>query len=51
MDTNEEQQVSRKRLIGRILAFAATFVVFASLLWLLWGNLRQNVWVYYTDDA
>ncbi|MFP6886246.1 MAG: hypothetical protein VB997_01740, partial [Opitutales bacterium] len=51
MDTNEEQRVSRKRLIGRILAVAATFVVFASLLWLLWGNLRHNVWVYYTDDA
>ena len=51
MDDNEEQTISKKRLIGRILAFVAIVATFSTLLWLLWGNLRHNVWVYYTDDA
>ena len=30
---------------------SGAFLVFASICWLVWDNLRQNIWAYYTDDA
>ena len=38
-------------MIARVLAFSVLLLAFSVTLWLLWGNLRENVWVYYTDDA
>ncbi|MFP6900237.1 MAG: hypothetical protein VCA36_04805, partial [Opitutales bacterium] len=55
MDSKEQEQkqepISRKRKIGRILLVLAALLVFVSLSWMVWDNLRQNVWAYYTDDA
>ncbi|MBT7741837.1 MAG: hypothetical protein HN727_08565, partial [Opitutae bacterium] len=34
-----------------ILLAAAALVAFVAISWLVWDNLRQNVWVYYTDEG
>ena len=51
MDQKEQEKDSRKRRICRALLLSGTLLVFASLCWLVWDNLRQNIWAYYTDDA
>ena len=51
MEENTEEKTSKKQMVARVLAFSVLLLAFSVTLWLLWGNLRENVWVYYTDDA
>ena len=51
MELEEQKKQERKRRIFRALLLSGAFLVFASLCWLVWDNLRQNIWAYYTDDA
>ncbi len=51
MDSNNSEPVGSKRRIVSILLAVVALVAFATISWLVWDNLRQNVWVYYTDDA
>jgi len=51
MDSNNSEPVGNKRRIVSILLAAAALVAFVAISWLVWDNLRQNVWVYYTDEG
>ena len=51
MDNEEQEKNDKKRRLFRALLLSGVFLIFASLCWLAWDNLRQNVWAYYTDEA
>lgn len=51
MDSNNTEPVGNKRRIMSILLAVVALVAFVAISWFVWDNLRQNVWVYYTDDA
>ncbi|MEE3179675.1 MAG: hypothetical protein VX317_08330, partial [Verrucomicrobiota bacterium] len=51
MDTDNPEPVSGKRRAIRILLVLAALTVFASISWVLWSNLQENVWAYYTDEG
>ena len=50
-EEQEQETLSTKQRVLRYLLFSVALVTFASLSWIVWDNLRQNVWAYYTDDA
>jgi hypothetical protein len=51
MDSNNQEPVFNKRRIGGILLAVVALVSFVVISWFVWDNLRQNVWVYYTDEG
>ena len=51
MENKKQEPVSRNRRVVRILLAVAAVAAFVSISWVLWSNLRENVWAYYTDDA
>ena len=51
MDKKNQEPVSGNRRAVRILVALAALAAFVSISWVLWSNLRENVWAYYTDDA
>jgi len=51
MDSNNQEPVFNKRRIGGILLAVVALASFVAISWFVWDNLRQNVWVYYTDEG